>query len=301
MRLPRGLAAAGCAGDAAAATTRGRRASTSSSPSSTATPDAACAARSCASGAWPTARTGTGNAEFRAAAPRAAARHGRARAASSRARCGCLPAPPPGRRPRLPARAPVADVRRDAAADAGARAHPAAAAVPRGLEPRPRHADRVPGGRRRRRRVHRQRPRHRSTRSRCATAACSGGTTRPCGQDGLVARGRRRRARLPRDGRRRLRARPRTGRTALATSASARRSSRRRSCATASTTSARGTGNVYALDLRTRRFRWIVPRSARRSPRAPRSPARTLYIGDYGGRLLALAPGSGRDALVCAA
>ena len=51
-------------------------------------------------------------------------------------------------------------------------------------------------------------------------------------------------------------------------------------------------GNVYALDLRTRRLRWSLPGYKITSSAA--LAGRTLYIGDYGGRVLALAPGSGR-------
>ena len=51
-------------------------------------------------------------------------------------------------------------------------------------------------------------------------------------------------------------------------------------------------GNVYALDLRTRRLRWVF-RSGYKITSSAALAGRTLYIGDYGGRLLALAPGAG--------
>ena len=56
-------------------------------------------------------------------------------------------------------------------------------------------------------------------------------------------------------------------------------------------------GDVYALDLRTRRFRWVY-RGGYKITSSAALAGRTLYIGDYGGRLLALAPGSGAAALV---
>ena len=56
-------------------------------------------------------------------------------------------------------------------------------------------------------------------------------------------------------------------------------------------------GHVYALDLRRQHVRWTVPRRAARSPRPPRIAGGTLYIGDYCGRLLALAARDRRRAL----
>ena len=88
----------------------------------------------------------------------------------------------------------------DAAAHAGAAAHHAPAAVPRRLDARARLADRVPGRRLRRRRVHRELPAARSCALDAQRQGRSGGTTRRR-EDGLVARDRRRRARRARDGR----------------------------------------------------------------------------------------------------
>ena len=169
----------------------------------------------------------------------------------------------------------------------------AAAAVQGRLDARPRLADRVPGRRRRRRRVHRQLQGHDLRADRCATARCSGGTTRPTG---------------------RWRRRPRSSAT------------------TSSCTG--WTGIVRVLDRSNGRLRWhfrvgspiesspIVSRRARllrrlERPRLRARPeargscagryrsgykitssaaiaGRTLYIGDYGGRLLALATRTGK-------
>ena len=52
-------------------------------------------------------------------------------------------------------------------------------------------------------------------------------------------------------------------------------------------------GNVYALDLATRRLRWVY-RSGYKITSSAALAGGTLYIGDYGGRLLALAPANGR-------
>ena len=54
-------------------------------------------------------------------------------------------------------------------------------------------------------------------------------------------------------------------------------------------------GNVYALDLRRAQAPVDAPRGAKITSSAALA-GRTLYIGDYGGRLLALAPGNGRCA-----
>ena len=102
----------------------------------------------------------------------------------------------------------MADVRRDADARAGAVAHPAAPAVPHRVERRPRHADRVPRGRRRRRRVHRQRARD-DPRDLDALRPRALAARHAVREDGVVAGRRRARARLPHDGRPRVRARPR--------------------------------------------------------------------------------------------
>ena len=154
-----------------------------------------------------TERTGAASGH-RADVPAPAARARRGARAISPSAHGRRSRAPPCRRAHLPARAAVADVRRDARALAGADAHPAAAAVPDRLERRARRADRVPGGRRRRRRVHRQ---LRAARSAISMALRQGrcGVTTPAREDGVVARGLGRQARLPHDGRARLGARPR--------------------------------------------------------------------------------------------
>ena len=52
-------------------------------------------------------------------------------------------------------------------------------------------------------------------------------------------------------------------------------------------------GVVYAFDLRRGRTSWTLHAPATRSPRAPRCTAGRLFIGDYGGRLLALNAANG--------
>ena len=210
-------------------------------------------------------------------------------------RAAAFQQPPRGRGPAVPPVAAVADVRRRRRAHAGAVGDPRAAAVPGRLVARHRLADRVPGRRLRRGRVHRQLQGHR-------LRALDGRRARR-----LAARRARRE-----DGRPRPRSSAtsssctgwtavvrvldrRNGTAALAATRSARRSSRRRSSATASTTSARGTASSTRSTSRTRRVRWTLPRPAARSPRAPRSSGGTLFIGDYCGRAArarARAPGA---------
>ena len=134
--------------------------------------------------------------------------------------------------------------------------HPRQAAVPRRLEPRPRLADRVPGGRLGRRRVHRQHPRHRAGALDAERDACSGARDIRHGKmaaspavvgDDLVVHGM--------DGVVRVLDR-RTGRLRLAF---------RVGSPIESSPIVRDridyfgawNGNVYALDLRTRKLRWV--------------------------------------------
>ena len=79
-------------------------------------------------------------------------------------------------------RAAVDDVRRDAERDAGAAAIRDPAAVPRRLDARARRADRVPGSRLRRRRVHRERTRHGPRDLDARRARRSGAQTRRTGR-----------------------------------------------------------------------------------------------------------------------
>ncbi len=226
------------------------------------------------------------------AAARPARRDGpRARLRRPRA-AAPLPAQAPRRRPRLPREPPVADVRRDPRADAGAPGNPRQAALPRRLEPRPRHPDRVPGGRLGRRRVHREQPRHRAG-DLDAERARALAPRHPPREDGRLARGRRRRPGRPRDGRRRPRARP--AHRAPAVGAFHVGSPIESSPLVRDRIDYFGAwnGNVYALDLRTRKLRWVYGSGWKITSSAAIAD-RTLYIGNYGGRLLALAPGSGR-------
>ena len=55
-------------------------------------------------------------------------------------------------------------------------------------------------------------------------------------------------------------------------------------------------GHVYALDLRTRRFRWIYDDGCKITASAT-SPAARVYIGDYCGRIVALDRANGQAAL----
>ena len=116
-------------------------------------------------------------------------------------------------------------------------------------------------------------------------------------EDGLLARGRRREHRRARDGRRRPRARPAQRPAALAATASAPRSSPRRSSRGGVDYFGAWNGRVYALDLKRRKLRWSYRDRGARSPPVPRLAAATLYIGDYGGRLLALSASTGQRSL----
>ena len=152
----------------------------------------------------------------------------------------------------------MADVRRHPGAHAVARRHPAATTVPGRLEPRPRLADRVPGSRLRRRRLHRQRPRddpraldadgtvlwrHDTQHGKMAASPAVVG-------DELVVHGM--------DGHR-PRARPPRPAACAGRSTSARRSSRSPLVRDRIDYFGAWNGNVYALDLRTHRLRWIYP------------------------------------------
>ena len=164
-----------------------------------------------------------------------------------------------------------------------------------GLEPGRRRADGVPGRRGRRRRLHLELPRQRA---RLLDARW---------REDLASRHRRQDGRLAGD--RRARRSSRTGWTAASCAdrhngqrasgamTPALRSSRRRSCSTASTTSAPGTGRcTRSTCARAARAGRTAPGT--RSPRARPSSNGTLYIGDYGGRLLALARARRLPALV---
>ena len=154
-----------------------------------------------------------------------------------------------------------------------------------------RRADGVPGRRRRRRRLrrqlHGQRPRLVDARRRARLAP------RPRREHGLLARGRGRRGDRPRDGRPRLGARPPQRPGALAQHD--RRADRvvAGRARTASTTSAPGT----ARSTRSTCAR-IGPLDATTPGAKITSSAAyvggTIYIGDYGGRLLALSERTGR-------
>ncbi len=174
----------------------------------------------------------------------------------------------------------------------------AAAAVQGRLVARARRARRVPGGRRRRHRVHRQRPRHRP-RARDADGSGRVAARHAAREDGVVARGRRR-------GRSSC-----TGWTATC------------GCSGASTAGFSGTTRsarpiesspvVVGGDRRVRCLErdddgarpphapraMAALRSAARSPPPPRTRAATIYLGDYCGRLLALRAANG--ALRCRA
>ncbi len=180
--------------------------------------------------------------------------------------------PAAGDDPSLPQRAPVDDVRREPPPNADPHRHQAPAAVQGRLVTRCRGADRVSGGRQRRCRVHRQLQRHDLRTEHAQRQADL--DLRPGGrEDGVVARDRRPESRRARDGRRRSRPRPRQRPAPLEPTASALRSSPRRSSAAGSTTSARGTAAST-------RSTWSGGGSggatarATRSPRAPQSPAR---------------------------
>ena len=123
---------------------RGLRAAlASSSRSSTATATFASAAPPSASGdrARARMRTESPRSSFPTAGPLNVTVG--ARGFSTRT-CGRTSRVTQGDGARVPARAPVADLRRDGDARAGADAHPAPPAVPRRVEPRPRQPDRVP-------------------------------------------------------------------------------------------------------------------------------------------------------------
>ena len=129
------------------------------------------------------------------------ARHGRLQARLRRAgRPTPIPHPPAVDDEDLPPRTAVGDVRRGAGADPAAGRHPPAAAVQGRLDARARRAHRVPGGRRRRCRVHRERARDDS-------GARHAGRERDLAprhlprRDGLVSGRLRRRPRRPRHGR----------------------------------------------------------------------------------------------------
>ena len=212
-------------------------------------------------------------------------------------RCGCRSGSAGTSTIRLyRARAPVADVRRRRAPDAGARRDQPAAAVPGRLVARHRLADRVPGGRLRRRRLHRQLQRH-------------GLRALDAQRQGALATTDARRE----DGRRR----PRSS----ATSSSSTAWTATSGCSTAATAAllwrfrvgspvesspvvrdgvdyfGAWNGRVYALDLQRRQLRWSYALAAARSPRSAAIAGGTLYIGDYGGRLLALVGRERRRAL----
>ena len=168
---------------------------------------------------------------------------------------------------------------------------PAAPAVPGRLEPRARLADRVPGRGLGRGRLHRQLHgtivRALSMKRRLGAS----GGRHAAREDGRVAGGRRRRAGRARDGRARPGARPPQRPAALGEHVG----------------SPIESSPVVATDRLLRRVE--RQRLRARPAHAPlplglplglqdhverRAGRPTLYIGDYGGRLLALAPGSGR-------
>ena len=212
----------------------------------------------------------------------------------ARAPSGCrFKQQPPRHRAPLPPGAAVADVRRQRARARSAHTrHQAPAAVP------------ASSGRAASARWSSSRPssptasrtsanyKGTSTRSRCANGAVVWRYDPPAGRwpprPAIVGDEPRR----ARHGRRRARARPaqrppRAGRTASARRSSRRRSSRRDRLLRRlerPRLRARPAAPAAPLD---------VPDAATRSPRARRSPAATLYIGDYGGRLLALARATG--------
>ena len=81
------------------------------------------------------------------------------------------------------------------------------------------------------------------------------------------------------------------------TSASARRSSRRRSSPGGLDYFGAWNGRVYALDLKRRKLRWSF-RTGQKITSSAAIAGRTLYIGDYGGRLHALATRTGKRRFV---
>ncbi len=99
--------------------------------------------------------------------------------------------------------------------------------------------------------------------------------------------------RLPHDGRPRVRARPGVGSSCSGSTTSARRSSRRRSSGAASTTSAPGTGDSTHSTCARIRLRWTRSLGAKITSSAAIAGS-TLYIGDYGGRVWAIAAATGR-------
>ena len=196
---------------------------------------------------------------------------------------------------RLPARSPVADVRRDRDTRADAVAHSPAAAVSNRLEPRARQPDRVPGGRRRRRRVHRQRTRDDSR-------------DLDADREGAVAARHAARTRWrprPLSSDRELVYHTMDGHVIVLDRATGRQlwETSFGSPIESSPIVQHGidyfgawNGRLYALDLRTHRLRWTRSLGAKITSSAAIADGR-LFIGDYGGRALGVLASHRRDAL----
>ena len=201
-----------------------------------------------------------------------------------------IPNPPAVDGRPLPAVAPVADVRRRPKPRAVADRDSSAAAVPGDLGTRCRVADRVSGGRLGGDGVHRQPPRHgHGDRDGRRPRALEAPPARR--QDGVVAGGLGRSARRPRDGRRRPSPRP-FDRPPARTFAIG-------SPVESSPVVRDGidyfgawNGRVYALDLHNMRLRWTVTPGCKITSSVAIAGG-TIYIGDYCGRLLALARDDG--------
>ena len=160
-----------------------------------------------------------------------------------------------------------------------------------------RRADRVPGGRRRRRRVHRQRARDDPRDLDALRERCSGGTTTPHGKMASSPAVVGRELVVPLDGRRTCACSTARRAGCAGATASARRSSRRRS-------SRNGIDYFGAWNGRLVRARPAhAPRCAGRATLGAKITSSaaiaggTLFIGDYAGRLWALVAAHGRDAL----